>query len=254
MSDYVKATNFYSKDALLTGNPDKIIKGAEIDDEFNAIATAIATKANLNSPNFTGTPTVPTAPSGTNTTQSASTAFVKAAIDTNSAAVNITGGTIDNVAITDGTISSLDTPLEVASGGSGAATLAANAVLLGNGTSALQTVAPSTSGNLLTSDGTTWKSVAPIGGIGTGQTWQNVVSSRSSGTSYTNNTGKPIMVCVSSGFAGYSSLSAVVDSVTVLDRYVQFEPSKVGGEFIVPNGSTYSVTSSSGFSAWAELR
>lgn len=80
MSDYVKATNFYSKDALLTGDPDKIIKGAEIDDEFNAIATAIATKANLNSPNFTGTPTVPTAPSTTNTTQAASTAFVFSAI------------------------------------------------------------------------------------------------------------------------------------------------------------------------------
>ena len=75
MSNYVKATNFYSKDALLTGNPDKIIKGAEIDDEFNAIATAVATKADLNNPNFTGTPTVPTAPAGTNTTQAASTAF-----------------------------------------------------------------------------------------------------------------------------------------------------------------------------------
>lgn len=75
MSNYVKATNFYAKDALLSGDPDKIIKGAEIDDEFNAIATAIATKANLNSPNFTGTPTVPTAPAGTSTTQAASTAF-----------------------------------------------------------------------------------------------------------------------------------------------------------------------------------
>jgi hypothetical protein len=49
----------------------------------------------------------------------------------------------------------------VANGGSGANTLAANAVLLGNGTSALQTVAPSTSGNVLTSNGTTWTSAAP---------------------------------------------------------------------------------------------
>lgn len=78
MSNYVKATNFYAKDALLTGDPDKIIKGAEIDDEYNAIATAIASKANLNSPNFTGTPTVPTAPYGTSTTQAASTAFAVA--------------------------------------------------------------------------------------------------------------------------------------------------------------------------------
>jgi len=78
MSNYIKATNFYAKDALLTGDPDKIIKGAEIDDEYNAIATAIASKATLNSPNFTGTPTVPTAPYGTSTTQVASTAFAVA--------------------------------------------------------------------------------------------------------------------------------------------------------------------------------
>lgn len=49
----------------------------------------------------------------------------------------------------------------VANGGTGAATLAANNVLLGNGTSAVQAVAPSTSGNVLTSNGTTWTSAAP---------------------------------------------------------------------------------------------
>ena len=76
MSNYVKATNFYAKDALLSGNPDKIIKGAEIDDEYNAIATSIATKADLNNPTFTGTPTAPTAAAGNNTTQIATTAFV----------------------------------------------------------------------------------------------------------------------------------------------------------------------------------
>ena len=76
MSNYVKATNFYAKDALLSGNPDKIIKGAEIDDEFNAIATSIASKADLNNPTFTGTPAAPTAAIGTNTTQLATTAFV----------------------------------------------------------------------------------------------------------------------------------------------------------------------------------
>lgn len=54
--------------------------------------------------------------------------------------------------------------LPVANGGTGAATLAANAVLLGNGTSALQTVAASTSGNVLTSNGTTWVSQTASGG------------------------------------------------------------------------------------------
>jgi hypothetical protein len=50
----------------------------------------------------------------------------------------------------------------VANGGTSANTLAANAVLLGNGTSAVQTVAPGASGNVLTSNGTTWTSAAPI--------------------------------------------------------------------------------------------
>ena len=45
MSDYNKATNFATKDSLLTGNPAKAIKGTELDNEFNAIAGAIATKA-----------------------------------------------------------------------------------------------------------------------------------------------------------------------------------------------------------------
>ena len=50
--------------------------------------------------------------------------------------------------------------LPVAAGGTGSTSLTANNVLLGNGTSALQAVAPSTSGNVLTSNGTTWQSSA----------------------------------------------------------------------------------------------
>jgi len=53
--------------------------------------------------------------------------------------------------------------LTVGNGGTGAATFTANTVLLGNGTSAFQTVAPSTNGNVLTSNGTTWVSQAPSG-------------------------------------------------------------------------------------------
>ena len=61
---------------------------------------------------------------------------------------------------TSGTILQSGTAVTVAQGGTGAATLAANNVLLGNGTSALQVVAPGTSGNVLTSNGTTWTSAA----------------------------------------------------------------------------------------------
>lgn len=60
MSDYTKSTNFASKDSLSVGNPLKIVKGTEIDTEFNNIATAVATKADLNSPALIGVPTAPT--------------------------------------------------------------------------------------------------------------------------------------------------------------------------------------------------
>jgi len=53
------------------------------------------------------------------------------------------------------------TDLAVANGGTGASSFTANNVLLGNGTSAFQVVAPGTSGNILTSNGTTWTSTAP---------------------------------------------------------------------------------------------
>lgn len=80
MSNYIKATNFATKDGLSTGNPLKVVKGTELDDEFNAIAVAVATKADTASPTFTGTPAAPTASAGTNTTQIATTAFVTTAL------------------------------------------------------------------------------------------------------------------------------------------------------------------------------
>lgn len=80
MSSYVKATNFATKDTLPTGDANKIVKGTEIDNEFNAIAGAISSKADLASPALTGTPTAPTATAGTNTSQLATTSFVTTAI------------------------------------------------------------------------------------------------------------------------------------------------------------------------------
>jgi len=60
MSDYTKTTNFATKDSLPSGNAAKIVRGTEIDTEFNNIATASATKANTASPTFTGTVTAAT--------------------------------------------------------------------------------------------------------------------------------------------------------------------------------------------------
>jgi hypothetical protein len=60
MSNYVQSTNFATKDALPSGDPLKIVKGTEINTEFNNIAVAVATKADTASPTFTGTVTIPT--------------------------------------------------------------------------------------------------------------------------------------------------------------------------------------------------
>ena len=46
MSNYTKAVDFLAKDGYLTGNPLKVVRGSEIDTEFEAIQTAVATKAN----------------------------------------------------------------------------------------------------------------------------------------------------------------------------------------------------------------
>jgi len=80
MSDYTKSTDFASKDALPSGNSAKIVKGTEIDTEFNNIAIAVATKADLASPGFSGSPTAPTQSTGDNTSKLATTGFVQNAL------------------------------------------------------------------------------------------------------------------------------------------------------------------------------
>jgi hypothetical protein len=105
MSDYTKSTNFATKDALSSGNSLKIVKGTEIDTEFNNIAIAIATKADLASPTFTGTPTLPTGTiavtqsSGNSTTAIATTAFVQAAAALTLAAIYPVGSIYTNASV-----------------------------------------------------------------------------------------------------------------------------------------------------------
>ena len=60
MSNYTKTTDFEAKDSLPTGDSGKIIRGSEFETEFDAISTAIATKADTAGPTFTGTATFAT--------------------------------------------------------------------------------------------------------------------------------------------------------------------------------------------------
>ena len=65
MSNYTKTTDFEAKDSLPTGDSGKIIRGSEFETEFDAISTAIGTKADTAGPTFTGTLTFETISDGT---------------------------------------------------------------------------------------------------------------------------------------------------------------------------------------------
>jgi hypothetical protein len=111
--------------------------------------------------------------------------FVKVATSTADGVSSVSGtGTVNGITLTGTVTSSGDLTLggtlsgvslatqvtgtlPVGNGGTGATTLTANNVILGNGTSAPLFVAPGTTGNVLTSDGTTWASSTPAAGFST---------------------------------------------------------------------------------------
>ena len=61
MTDYVKAVNFATKDALVTGDPLKVVKGAEINTELDNLATSIATKFDKSGGTITGATSITSA-------------------------------------------------------------------------------------------------------------------------------------------------------------------------------------------------
>ena len=96
MSTYTIEIDWDGKDALADSSSAKIISGDDFQTEFEAVRTAVNSKADLVDATqdvtvndlvvsgtlaVTGIPTIPTAATSTNTTQAASTAMVQAAID-----------------------------------------------------------------------------------------------------------------------------------------------------------------------------
>lgn len=116
--------------------------------------------------------------------------------------------------------------LGVANGGTGATSLTLNNVLLGNGTSAVQVVAPGANGNVLTSNGTTWASAAPVTGLpsqtgnagkwlttdGTNPSWQTLIAPGGGGSIAINTTTVTANYTIAAGTNGFSVGPITVDS------------------------------------------
>lgn len=258
MSNYVQSTNFATKDALPSGDPLKIVKGTEINTEFNNIATAVATKADLVSPTFTGVPAAPTATPGNNTTQLATTAYADASSSAAVVAERTTATTLTNKSLTSPTLTG--TPV--------APTAAVNTDTTQIATTAYVVAqiaddAPTKTG--VNASGTwgisiTGNAATASNAIGVSQTWQVVTGSRALGTNYINSTGRSIEVSVtaSCGTSGSLDLQLVIGGVLVGRQY-QVPPggfTATGTVYgIVPAGGVYSCTASGAASfTWQELR
>jgi len=130
-----------------------------------------------------------------------------------------------------------------------------------SGTANNATTAGNVSGTVGIANGGTGQNTAvnagsALGAIGVGQTTQDVSASRVANADYINNTGRPIMVYVSTVNASPSSttsLQAIVNGITILYAGLQSNR-RAAVTFIVPDGSTYSIGTGDTIQTWCELR
>ena len=160
---------------------------------------------------------------------------------------------------TTGTAAGLSATLAVGSGGTGATSLTVNNVILGNGTSPVQVVAPGSSGNVLTSNGTTWQSTAP-----TAQVYPGSGIAVSTGTAWTTSLTAPngtivgttdTQTLTNKTFTGYTETVYALSGTAIdpangtiqtktLSGNTTFTESLADGQSVVlmVNPSTYTVT------------
>jgi hypothetical protein len=205
MSNYTKTTNFASKDNLSPGNPLKIVKGTEIDTEFNNIATAVATKtdnasANITGGSITGITDLAVADGGTGA--STATAALNNLLPTQTGNANKylqtdgTNATWDAVSLS---TSDITGTLPVANGGTGVtSSTGTGAVVLSNSptlvTPALGTPASGTATNL-----TGLPISTGVSGLGTGvATFLGTPSSANLASAVTDETGSGALVFANS--------------------------------------------------------
>ena len=93
-----------------------------------------------------------------------------------------------------------------------------------------------------------------LGGVG--QAHQDVTAYRAFGSTYTNSTGRPIVISVSGQTtSSTTSLTGVVGGVTICQQGTSFTGITLSMTFAVPNGATYSVSAvNNSLTIWSELR
>lgn len=260
------------------------------------VVNDIITVAAVTNTSINGTFTIASVPT--------STTFTYAQTGTDYANTADTGTTTSSSYLTAANISGI---VSVTHGGTGVATLKANNLLVGNGTSSPSVIPAGKTGNVLTSstastvtagsfavgteytiltvgttdftligaasntvgvvftatgvgtgDGTattnTWTSATPAASIGVGQTWQTVTGSRAIGVTYTNTTGKPILVSIYIYLPSSQSSNLVVDGIIVSTMRNPFTSGNYWAtiQAIIPNSSTYSASNGT-LQFWNEL-
>jgi hypothetical protein len=96
------------------------------------------------------------------------------------------------------------------------------------------------------------QALASMSSLGYGQVWTNVASSRSSGTTYYNTTGKPIIVMINTGSGGNAEVIITINAVVA--ARTQVSNANPGTSAVVPAGSSYLAVVSGTVNTWSELR
>jgi hypothetical protein len=159
-----------------------------------------------------------------------------------------------------GTATNVTGVVAVANGGTGLSSTPANGALnIGNGTGFTRATLTQGTGITITNGAGSISIAASYAGIGDGQTWQTftIGTNRISGTTYTNSTGKPIMVLVTGADASGQGLNlSITVGGVVIATGSNSTTYRSAWSFIVPIGATYvlSWNTSADFNRWTELR
>ena len=198
MTNYTKSTNFATKDTLTSGDPLKIVKGTEINTEFDNIQTAVNSKADVASPTFTGTVVIPT--------------------------VTISGGTINGAVI--GGTSALAGTFTTLTATADSSFTSTGAVLLSKGTTGQRPASPvagqirfnSTSTQFEGYSGTAWASVGGGGATGTSGNDIFYENSKTVTMGYSITAGKNAMatgpITIAANFTGTGAISGTTLTIT----------------------------------------